>query len=167
MRKLDSITAVLVLPLLIFSPGCQRSKVLDYNKEKELIITAIHSSIGWAGNKDIKLLYSVIANDTAFLEIHPGNKVVKSFDEFRKAENFWMDPAFKPIRYEIKDLSVSISESGTVAWWFCMLDDINEWKGEPSNWENTRWTGVMEKRNGKWKILQQHFSFAVLQEKGI
>jgi hypothetical protein len=40
------------------------------------------------------------------------------------------------------------------------LDDINEWKDKPANWENTRWTGVVEKREGKWRVVQQHFSFA-------
>jgi hypothetical protein len=25
---------------------------------------------------------------------------------------------------------------------------------------NTRWTGVLEKREGKWLIVQMHFSFA-------
>jgi len=47
-----------------------------------------------------------------------------------------------------------------VAWWYCMLDDINEWDGQPASWENTRWTGVLEKREGKWVIVQMHFSFA-------
>lgn len=41
-----------------------------------------------------------------------------------------------------------------------MLDDINEWKGQPANWENTRWTGVLEKRDNNWIIVQMHFSFA-------
>jgi hypothetical protein len=35
------------------------------------------------------------------------------------------------------------------------------WDGQPANWENTRWTGVLEKRGGRWVIVQQHFSFAV------
>ena len=133
-------------------------------KEKQLIIETINSSIGWAKDKDINLLYRVIANDSAFLEVHPGQEVVKGFTEFRKAEEFWMDPGFRAVRYEIEDLEVNISQSGTVAWWFCMLDDINEWKGQPANWENTRWTGVMEKRDGKWVIVQQHFSFASNEE---
>jgi hypothetical protein len=47
-----------------------------------------------------------------------------------------------------------------VAWFFCILDDINEWKGQPANWENTRWSGVLEKRSGRWVMAQQHFSFA-------
>ena len=71
-----------------------------------------------------------------------------------------MNPDFKAVRYEISDLTVQFSKSGDVAWFFCMLDDMNEWKGKPANWENTRWTGVLEKRDNKWTMVQMHFSFA-------
>jgi len=122
---------------------------------------SIRDGIGWAKNKDLKLLYGVIANDADFLEVHPDGAVVKGFVDFKKAETFWMSPDFKAIRYEIKDLKIKLSKSGEVAWFFCILDDINEYKGKPANWENTRWTGVVEKRDSRWVIVLQHFSFAV------
>lgn len=141
--------------------GCEnRSGARDYDKEKVLIGKTIHSCIGWAGKKDIKLLYSVVANDSTFLEVHPDGRVVKGFAEFKKAEKSWMSPDFQAVRYEISDLQINFSKSGDVAWWFCLLDDINTWQGEPASWENTRWTGVLEKRKGSWVIVQQHFSFA-------
>jgi hypothetical protein len=49
---------------------------------------------------------------------------------------------------------------GEVAWFYCILDDINTFKGKPAEWRDTRWTGTVEKREGKWVIVQQHFSFA-------
>ena len=141
--------------------SCQKTPDnIDVEAEKALVEKAIHSSIGWAKNKDLNLLYSIISNDTNYIEVDPGHRVVKGFQDFKKAENFWMNPDFKAIRYEIRDLKINFSKSGDVAWYFCMLDDINEWKGEPANWENTRWTGVLEKRNGNWIITQMHFSFA-------
>jgi len=121
---------------------------------------SIRASIGWAKNKDLKLLYDVIANDADFLEVHPDGAIVKGFADFKKAEAFWMSPDFKAIRYEIKDLKIKLSKSGEVAWFFGLLDDINEYKGKPANWENTRWTGVLEKRDDRWVMAQQHFSFA-------
>ena len=136
------------------------NQINNAETEKQLVEKAIHNCIGWAKDKDINLLYNTIANDSTFLEIHPNDKVVKGFEDFKKAEKFWMSPDFKAVRYEIKDLIINFSKSGDIAWFFCMLDDINEWKGQPANWENTRWTGVLEKRNGKWVIVQQHFSFA-------
>jgi hypothetical protein len=128
--------------------------------EKQLVEKAINNSIGWAKTKDLNLLYGVIANDTNYMEIHPDDKVVKGFKDFTKAEAFWMNPDFKAIRYEIKDLKINFSKSGNVAWFFGMLNDINEWKGQPASWENTRWTGVLEKRNNNWIMVQMHFSFA-------
>jgi ketosteroid isomerase-like protein len=128
--------------------------------EVERIEQSIRDCIGWAKTKDFRLLYSVIANDADFLEVHPNDRVVKGFEDFKKAETFWKSPDFKAVRYEIRDLKISLSKSGDVAWFYCILDDINEWKGQPSNWENTRWTGVLEKRGGRWVIVQQHFSFA-------
>ena len=132
----------------------------DIGFEKGLVEKAIHSSIGWAKSKDINLLYSVIANDTNYIEVDPNDKVVKGFQDFKKSEVFWMNPDFKAIRYEIKNLAINFAKSGDVAWFFCMLDDINEWKGQPANWENVRWTGVLEKRENNWVIVQMHFSFA-------
>jgi ketosteroid isomerase-like protein len=140
--------------------GQNTNNPFNIQQEKQLVEKVIHGSIGWAKNKDINLLYGIIANDTSFLEVHPDEKVVRGIEEFKKAEKFWMSPEFKAVRYEIKDLTINFSKSGDVAWFFCMLDDINEWKGQPANWENTRWTGVLEKQNGKWVIVQQHFSFA-------
>ena len=153
---------ILLIILVLITAACynKREEKTDYSKDLILIKQVINNSIGWAQNKDLNLLYSVIANDTAFLEIHPDNSIVRGISEFKESEKFWMNPDFKAIRYEIRDLNIHISQSGTVAWWYCLLDDINEWKGQPANWENTRWTGVTEKRDGKWVIVQQHFSFA-------
>jgi ketosteroid isomerase-like protein len=159
---MKSLTLILVLVYSIqpLTSGQDTNNPFNIQQEKQLVEKVIHSSIGWAKNKDINLLYSIIANDRSFLEVHPDEKVVKGFEDFKKAEKFWMSSNFKAIRYEIKDLSINFSNSGDFAWFFCILDDINEWKGQPANWENTRWTGVLEKRNGKWVIVQQHFSFA-------
>jgi ketosteroid isomerase-like protein len=135
------------------------NQINNSEAEKQLVEKAIHNCIGWAMDKDISLLYNTIANDSNFIEVHPNDRIVYGFEDFKKAEKFWMSPEFKAVRYEITDLKINFSNSGDVAWFFCMLDDLNEWKGQPANWENTRWTGVLEKRDGKWVIVQQHFSF--------
>ena len=152
-------TLVIFILTALFSESCNNPDS-NISREMQDIELTIRSSIGWAADKNLSLLYSVIADDQDYLEVHPTTRVVKGIDEFRKNEEFWMDPRFRALRYEISELKISISRSGTVAWWFCMLDDINEWNGEPASWENTRWTGVLEKRDGKWVIVQMHFSFA-------
>lgn len=134
---------------------------LDQDSERAAVEEAIRGTIGWAQTKDFGLLYSIIANDSAYLEVHPGERVVRGFDQFRQAEEFWGSPDFRAIGYEITDLRITLSRSGEVAWFFCMLDDENEWRGEPVSWIDARWTGVLEKRDGRWRMVQMHFSNAV------
>lgn len=155
--KIPAILHLTILCFFIFS--CAQKK-FNPDEEKAKITEAIHDAIGWAKNKDFNVLYNVIANDSNYIEVQPSDRVVWGFDEFKKGEKFWGSPHFKAIRYDIRDLKINISNSGDVAWYYCMLDDINEWKGQPANWENTRWTGVLEKRDDKWVIVQMHFSFA-------
>ncbi len=147
-----AVPAICVLSQTGFSAG-------SADDEFARIERTIRSCISWAQTKDFRLLYNSIANDADFLEVHPDGSTVKGFEEFRKAEKFWGSPDFKAIRYEIRDLKIKLSKSKNVAWFFCLLDDVNEWKGRPANWENTRWTGVLEKRGSRWVIVQQHFSF--------
>ncbi len=143
------------------SRGALRNETKS-SRQKELVSieSAIHSAIGWAQDKNFGLLYSVIANDSEYLEVDPTPGVIMGFDQFKKNEAVWGSPSFKAIRYEIRDLKITLSSSGDVAWFYCLLDDINEWKGRPAAWLNARWTGVLEKRKGNWVIVQMHFSFA-------
>jgi len=149
-----------LLCLVVFMSCGGTPEQFNLDREKQLVEQAIHGSIGWAKNKDINLLYSIIANDSNYVEVSPSQRIVHGFEAFKQAESFWMSPDFKAISYDIQDLKINFSEAGDVAWFFCMLDDMNEWQGEPANWEHTRWTGVLEKRLGKWIMVQMHFSFA-------
>jgi ketosteroid isomerase-like protein len=157
-KNLGLLFCTLCLCILIACNEVIKEKTGTRLADKELIEKAINNTIGWAINKDFNLLHSVIANDTNYLEVHPDGTVVKGIDEFKKAEADWRSPDFKAIRHEIRDLRINISESGDFAWWYGILDDVNEWKGQPSSWMDTRWTGVLEKREDKWIIVQMHFS---------
>ena len=149
--------------LTIMIISCKNLNKQDRNEKedsKSEVKKAIESTIGWAKNKDFELLYSIIANDPDYLEVDPDSGLIRGFDEFKKNELIWANPDFKAIRYDIRDLKIDLAEQGNVAWFYCILDDINEWKGQPASWMNTRWTGVLEKRDGKWIMVQMHFSFA-------
>lgn len=131
--------------------------------EFEKIEQAIRDSIGWAvNNKNLDQLYSsMIDNDELFFFQTDSKSTVKSFAQFKEmTESFFMQDDFKAIKYELHDLRISLSPSLQTAWFACLLDDFNTFKGKPANWEKVRWTGVLEKIEGKWKIFQMHFSKA-------
>jgi ketosteroid isomerase-like protein len=128
-------------------------------EDRVAVEKAINDVFGWAVNKDFELFFGTIADDSNFISVTPYKRVKFGVEEVKKDTGFWASPDFKAIRHELRDLKINFSRGGDVAWFFCYLDDINEWKGEPANWEDARWTGVLEKRDGKWRVVQQHFSF--------
>ncbi len=154
-------TFIVVIIFIFITVACTKAPEINTESEKKEIKQAINSSIGWALNKDKDLLYSVLAQDDDFFIFHPDNNTIKGFDNFSKmVELVFMNDAFKATKFEVKDLKINLSGSGTVSWFSCYLDDHGEWYGKPSSWINSRWTGVLEKREGKWVIVQMHFSFA-------
>jgi hypothetical protein len=131
-------------------------------EERIEIEKAIHDAIGWALTKDLDRLFSIMAQDEDFFIFHPDSRsTILGFEAFKAlGEKVWMKDAFKATDYAIRELRLKLSESGTVAWYSCFLDDHAEWNGRPTGWDNARWTGVLEKRSGHWVIVQMHFSFA-------
>ena len=135
------------------------------NQHDELteIEKTIKASIEWAvRGKDTELLYSTVAlNDELFFFQPDSRNTIQGIDAFRTVTNdFFMRDDFKAIRVEIKDMRIHMSPTMKTAWYACILNDYNEFQGRPANWENVRWTGVLEKVDGAWRIFQMHFSKA-------
>ncbi|OFX88116.1 MAG: hypothetical protein A2W99_10790 [Bacteroidetes bacterium GWF2_33_16] len=145
---------------LIIGASCNKKQEVNKEYEIKSITETINSVIGWAINKDFDRFFNSIANDSDFISVTPYKRVKFGFEEVKRDTAFWANPKFKAISHELKDLKIQLSNSGNTAWFYCILNDINEWDGQPANWENVAWTGVLEKRNGKWVVVMQHYSFA-------
>lgn len=129
--------------------------------ERDSVFKVIEDSIAWAKNKDTELLYSCFAHDENLFWFTPeADGTTRGFENFTKQVNsFFLDKRFRAVSHEIRDMKIDFSKSGETAWWSCMLDDMNEWDGRSASWMNVRWTGVLEKREGRWVIVQMHFSY--------
>ena len=140
-------------------------QTVDMDAEKAEIRQVVHNSIGWAANKDKELVFGCFADDPELFWFSPRDDgTIHGYKAFVDlTENFFMRDDFKAVRYAVRELSINLSRSGDVAWYHARLDDYNEWQGQPANWEDVRWTGVLEKRDGRWVIVQMHFSFATDQ----
>lgn len=153
--------AALGFALLTLLPGCRtRTPVPDVVAETARVDSVIRANIQWAVRKDTAQLYRTVAHDSTLFWFSPDSAgTVSGFPAFRQqVEGLFMNPAFVAVGSAFRDMLIHLSRGGDVAWWSCILDDRNTWQGRPANWENVRWTGVLEKRDGRWVIVQMHFS---------
>ena len=130
----------------------------DKSKDKQEITEALHGSFGWALTKDRPLFESIFAKDADFFTYFPDSSTVVGWGEFERYLDGWMDPRNIAKGYDIRNLRIVISETGQVAWFSAIVDDEGEFDGKPWGAKDIRWTGVLEKRGGSWKICQQHMS---------
>ncbi len=121
----------------------------------------LHDAFGWALSKDRALFESIFAKDDDFFTFYPDSKsTVKGWAQFEKFLDGWMDPRNIATGFEIRDLRIVVSRRGDTAWFSAIVDDEGEFDGELWGAKDIRWTGVLEKRDGSWRICQQHMSDA-------
>lgn len=129
--------------------------------DREAIRQVIDDSIGWFKTKNFDRLFEIFPLDpNLFLYQPTSQSTVIGGEAFRKSTDLWRNKDNVYLWHKIRDLRINLSESGTVAWWSAMLDDCGSYGGQEECWKDCRWTGVVEKRGGKWVIAQCHFSFA-------
>jgi ketosteroid isomerase-like protein len=145
--------------LLVWS--CAAPQERDEDADRAEIRRVIESSIAWALTKDKALLDSCFTHDGDLFIYNPGTMEPDLGFEPLEAlwKQFWSSDDFTALAFDLRDLRLNLAHSGDVAWFSGVMDDVGEWQGEPSSWMNTRWTGVLERRDQRWVIVQQHFSW--------
>ncbi len=161
MKTVFLLVIILILTGIIMG-CCSMESKNDNEAEKAQIAEVVRNNIGWAVNKDKELLFSTITHNEKLFYFSPNDAgTIFGFEAFTNlTESFFMHEDFKAISSNVRELKINLSKSGDAAWYSARLDDYNEWKGQPANWEDVRWTGVLEKQDGKWVIVQMHFSFS-------
>jgi len=158
MTATGSIVFAVVAGLLVAGGGGSLSET---RSEKAAIEKVIRDSICWALTKDKALQISTMAQDQDLRIIWTtSSSDISGWQDYVKLFDTWMDPRFKATVTEIRDLKIVVSRSGDVAWFSAILDDLGEWDGKPVGDRNIRWTGVLEKRKGRWLFVQMHGSVA-------
>lgn len=157
-----TIISVLIIYAIVFPAqnliAAGESSSSDYETVKQII----YDSLGWAFDKDYDRLFSIWADDENILSFFLNSKsMALGITAFKKNVEKFRTPDFKATRLEHRDMRINFSKSGDVAWFSCFLDDCGSFKGQESCVLNALKTGVLEKRDGKWVMVQSHSSYPV------
>jgi ketosteroid isomerase-like protein len=149
------------LASLVLGGVALRGSSADPGAEKAAVEKVVRDSICWALTKDRAPRENTMAHDEDLFVLWTDSRSATSgWSQYSKLYDTWMDPRFKATLTEVRDLRVHLSRSGDVAWYSATLDDLGEWDGGPVGDRDIRWTGVLEKRRGRWVVVQMHGSVA-------
>ena len=112
--------------------------------------------------QDLDLLSQVMAHDSDMIIF--GSDAAErwvGYEPFMAAEE-QMFASFDVERLSIHDQTLTIHESGQVAWFSAVLDGEVTVGGKRQSVEGVRITGVLEKRDSGWVIVQYHSSVPVV-----
>lgn len=151
-------SAVVAVVVLLVTGCAQRVDIQAEQTAAKKVVDEFQKAME---TNDIKLMSRIMAHDTEMVNF--GTDAAErwvGYDAFKKAveEQF---AAFENTKLSVKDQRIKVHRSGGAAW----FSEVADWKmvvqGKPVSIQGTRITGVLEKRNGNWVIVQFHVSAPV------
>ncbi|NGP76834.1 nuclear transport factor 2 family protein [Balneolaceae bacterium YR4-1] len=122
------------------------------------IQTVIEQFFHAMDTQDYELMDNLIPNESNMVHIGTGvGEIWKGKNELLQATR----EQFENLQYyraKIHNLTVNFSDSGNTAWYFHLLDAEIKSNDVITRWENARFTGVLEKQDEQWKMMQTHVS---------
>lgn len=128
------------------------------SKEERDIESVIRNFFLALDTQNLDLMRRVVGRKEGMLHIGTdADEVWRGWQELRKATA----EQFKNLEYykaDIRNLNINIADSGDVAWYFHHLQARIKSGGVEHVMEGARFTGVLEKKDDRWVILQTHVS---------
>ena len=112
-------------------------------------------------NKDFSLIEQIWATDEDIVLIGTdSDEQFVGWEEIRPAIQHQF-AEFEDTYISILDQMINISEEGNTAWFSQFINYNFIYKGQARSFKGIRYTGVMVKRDGTWKMVQSHLSIPV------
>jgi len=138
-----------------------RSQKVDIEAEKAKVKSVVDQFEQFWETEDMDLLARIMAHDADM--VNYGSDAAEHFVgwEALKESVEKMLPSLENIKITVKDQVIKVHPSGNVAW----FSEVWDWdlvvEGKPVHSGDQRLTGVLEKRNGSWVLVQFHNSVPV------
>lgn len=127
------------------------------NAEEEAMAT-IEAFFEAMNNQDLEAMQKLIPEKESTIHIGTDkDEIWKGWKVLNKATK----KQFEGLEYykaNIRDLTVNVSDSEDVAWYFHKLDAEIKSRGTITRWKGARFTGVLERKGDRWVMAQTHVS---------
>ena len=156
MSKLSVLIPLIALLLL---SAC--TPELDLAAEKAKVKIVVDQLEEAFESEDIDLYGSIIAKDPDMVNLGTdvGERIVgweTLMEQYRQ-----QNASYENTELTVSDQVIKLNATGNTAWFSEIVDWEVDSQGEHFSVKGSRLTGVLEKRDGKWLVVQMHTSVPV------
>lgn len=155
MRKITVLIALLAGMFIL--QGCQET--CDEEKAISEVQLVLQRYVIANENKSVDLLKEVWAPDENIVIF--GTDSDEKLMGWKQVKNTFLKQFenFEETYISVTDQNININCNGKTAWFSEILNyNYTTTEGDSRSFEGIRFTGVLEKRDGKWLIVQSHMS---------
>ncbi len=153
---------ILLALVLCIHISCQKqsedlSPAVDIEAEKASVQSVLDRWLQANRDKDIESYMKIFAPDEDIVNLGVSGERWIGWEALKERTMRSYD-AIDKIDFSIRDRVIKVHASGKVAWFFLALDINFIFQGEAISVEKVRLTGVLEKRDENWVVVQSHAS---------
>jgi len=169
-KSFQFILAFSLVFLFCLAAGCKKAEkeeaekaavAVDLEAAKVGVNSVLNQMIQAYETENIDLFSKIIAHDPDIVML--GTDAAERFVGYEPVEESMKKQfeSYEESKLTSKERVIKVHQSGEVAWWSELWDVQGKAQGQPYALEGMRVTGVLEKRNGNWIIVQWHASIPV------
>jgi ketosteroid isomerase-like protein len=133
-------------------------KNVDIELEKEKVALVLEKYVIANEKQDIDLVHEIWAAepDIVVFGTNSDEKII-GWEQIRSTLQRQYD-SFEDTYISVRDQVIHVNETGNTAWFSEIMNYNYIYQGEARQFEGLRFTGVLEKKDGEWFIVQSHIS---------
>lgn len=153
---------LIVISLIVFiAVSCcnvNEEAAFNLDEEMEKVALVLEKYVIANEKQDIELVHEIWASspDIVVFGTNSDEKII-GWEKIRNTLQRQFD-SFEDTYISVHDQVIELNETGNTAWFSEVLNYNYIYQGEAVQFEGLRFTGVLEKVNDEWFIVQSHVS---------
>lgn len=157
---MNKLVVLIFVGLIAFSScNCDKQyKNVDLDVEKEKVALVLEKYVIANEKQDMDLVQEIWASepDIVVLGTNSDEKII-GWEQIRSTLQRQFD-SFEDTYISVRDQVINVNETGNTAWFSEIMNYNYIYQGEAKQFEGIRFSGVLEKKNDEWFIVQSHIS---------
>ncbi len=149
---------IVVIAACLTLNSCSQKQTVNTDAEKAKVKSVVDNFKNFWETKDMNLLSKIMANDADMVNYGTdANEIFVGFKAFKDSITPMLS-SVSGIKINVRNQTINVDADGNAAWFSEIWDWDISMGGQTMQQHNLRLTGVLEKRDFNWVIVQFHNS---------